>query len=109
MGSGRQIKPKKFVDDDVIPSKAGNSPSISNTSNSTKKKQDARKMWVQVKATGDMLEINMDKDRPVKFDSKDAEIQWEKATAKNALKFKQSVESGEFIPEEIKKKIEAKS
>ena len=47
--------------------------------------------------------------RPVKFDSKDAEIQWEKATAKNALKFKQSVESGEFIPEEIRKKIEAKS
>ena len=47
--------------------------------------------------------------RPVKFDSKDAEIQWDKATAKNALKFKQSVESGEFIPEEIKKKIEAKS
>ena len=52
----------------------GNSPSISNTSNSTKKKQDARKMWVQVKATGDMLEINLDKDRPVKFDSKDAEV-----------------------------------
>ena len=47
--------------------------------------------------------------RPVKFDSKDAEIQWDKATARNALKFKQSVESGEFIPEEIKKKIEAKS
>ena len=31
-------------------------------------------MWVQVKATGDMLEINLDKDRPVKFDSKDAEV-----------------------------------
>ena len=37
-------------------------------------KQDPRKMWVQVKATGDMLEINLDKDRPVKFDSKDAEV-----------------------------------
>jgi len=106
--SGRQIKPKKFVDDDLIPSKAGNSPSISNTSNSTKKKQDARKMWVQVKATGDMLEINLDKDRPVKFDSKDAEVQWERATANNALKFKESVESGHFIPEEIRKKLEEK-
>lgn len=51
-----------------------NSPSTSETSQSTKKKQDPRKMWVQVKATGDMLEINLDKDRPVKFDSKDAEV-----------------------------------
>merc|ERR1719490_498596 len=67
------------------------------------------KMWVQVKATGDMLEINLDKDRPVKFDSKDAEVQWERATANNALKFKESVESGHFIPEEIRKKLEQKS
>ena len=37
--------------------------------------------------------------RPVKFDSKEAEIQWEKATATNALKFKTSVESGEYIPD----------
>ena len=47
--------------------------------------------------------------RPVKFDSKEAEIQWEKATATNALKFKTSVESGEFIPEEIAKKIAEKA
>ena len=51
-----------------------NSPSTSETSQNTKKKQEQRKMWVQVKATGDMLEINLDKDRPVKFDSKDAEV-----------------------------------
>ena len=51
-----------------------NSPSTSETSQNSKKKQDPRKMWVQVKATGDMLEINLDKDRPVKFDSKDAEV-----------------------------------
>lgn len=65
-------------------------------------------MWVQVKATGDMIEINLDKDRPAKFESKEAEIQWEKNTVRNALKFKEKVESGEFIPEEIRKKLEAK-
>ena len=51
-----------------------NSPATSDASQGGKKKQDPRKMWVQVKATGDMLEINLDKDRPVKFDSKDAEV-----------------------------------
>lgn len=106
--SGRLIKPKKFVDDDLNSSKTNNSPSTSETSQNTKKKQEQRKMWVQVKATGDMLEINLDKDRPVKFDSKDAEVQWERATANNALKFKESVESGQFIPEEIRKKLEQK-
>jgi len=101
--SGRLIKPKKFVDEDLNSSKTS-----ADTSQNTKKKQDPRKMWVQVKATGDMLEINLDKDRPVKFDSKDAEVQWERATANNALKFKESVESGQFIPEEIRKKLEQK-
>jgi len=37
------------------------------------------------------------------------QVQWERATANNALKFKESVESGQFIPEEIKKKLEQKS
>jgi len=105
--SGRLIKPKKFVDDDLN-TKMANSSATSDASQGGKKKQDPRKMWVQVKATGDMLEINLDKDRPVKFDSKDAEVQWERATANNALKFKESVESGQFIPEEIKKKLEQK-
>merc|ERR1712156_795873 len=55
--SGRLIKPKKFVDEDLNSSKT---------------------------------------------------VQWERATANNALKFKESVESGQFIPEEIRKKLEQK-
>lgn len=55
-----------------------------------------------------MIEIDMDKDRPVKFDSKDAEVQWERATANNALKFKETVESGQFLPPEIRQKLEEK-
>jgi len=70
--------------------------------------KDPRKMWVHVKATGDMLEIDLDRDRPISFESQDAEVQWERATANNALKFKESVESGQFIPEEIRKKLEQK-
>ena len=35
-------------------------------------------------------------------------MQWERATARNALKFKESVESGQFIPEEIRRKLEQK-
>jgi len=70
--------------------------------------KDPRKMWVHVKATGDMLEIDLDRDRPISFESNDAEVQWERATANNALKFKESVESGQFIPEEIRKKLEQK-
>jgi len=66
-------------------------------------------MWVQVKATGDVIEINLDKDRPASFHSRDAEVQWERATARNALKFKEKVESGEFIPEEVRKKLEQKT
>ena len=33
---------------------------------------------------------------------------WEMATARNALKFKKQVENGDFIPPEIKKKLEEK-
>ena len=51
----------------------GNSP-LNDTSQGSKKKQEPRKMWVHVKATGDMLEINLDKDRPVKFDTKEQEV-----------------------------------
>ena len=74
-----------------------------------KKKSEPRKMWVQVKATNDTIEINLDQDRPVAFESKKAELEWDRISAKNALKFKSLVESGQFIPEEILKKLEAKA
>ncbi|TRY68419.1 hypothetical protein TCAL_02503 [Tigriopus californicus] len=108
--SGRVIKPKKF-DDEIVPEKEGDTPNkltTPTTNTAPASKKEPRKMWVQVKATGDMIEINLDKDRPVTFESKEAEIQWEKVTAKNALKFKDKVESGQFIPDEIRKKLEQK-
>merc|ERR1711972_1241692 len=67
-----------------------------------------RKMWVKVKDTDDLIEINLDKDRPETFESNEARLEWEMASARKALKFKKRVESGEFIPPEIKKKLEEK-
>ena len=66
-------------------------------------------MWVQIKATGDMIAINLDKDRPASFESKKAEVEWERATAKNALLLKAKIEANEYIPEEVRRKIEAKA
>jgi hypothetical protein len=51
-------------------------------------------MWVCIKATGELIEINLNKNRPISFDSKDAEIQWDRASAVNALLFRDRVESG---------------
>ena len=67
-----------------------------------------RKMWVKVKDTEDLIEINLDKDRPESFESNEAKLEWEMASARKALKFKKRVESGDFIPPEIKKKLEEK-
>ena len=55
-----------------------------------------RKMWVCVKTSGELIEINLDRDRPISFDSKKSEIQWERASVNNFLKFKSVVESGNF-------------
>ena len=44
----------------------------------------------------------------LRFNSKEEEIQWERATAKLALKFKEKVESGDFIPDAVRRKIEEK-
>jgi len=71
-------------------------------------KKEPRKMWVKVKSTSDLIEINLDKEKPGSFESKQAEVQWEMATARNAIKFKNKVESGEFIPPEIRKRLEEK-
>jgi hypothetical protein len=57
---------------------------------------------------GDIIKLNLDKDRPKKFDSKEEEENWEKASARNAISFKQIVESGKVIPIEVKKKLEQK-
>jgi len=114
--SGRVIKPKKFEDekdsenqknamvdeDDVV------APPTTVAKPLTPIKKSDRKMWVQIKATSDAIEINMDKDRPVSFESKAHEVEWDRISAKNALRLKLLVETGQYIPPEILQKLEAK-
>ena len=71
------------------------------------KKVDSKKMWVNVRATSDNVEINMDK--PSNFPSVEAEVEWERRTAKNAMKFKDLIENGQMLPDEIRKKLQDKS
>jgi len=134
--SGRVLKPKKFGDTSAVTMGSpkpdpttttdGEQPPAKKQARSSlrggKKEEEAvkeeelkaeqpaepRKMWVKVKNTDDLIEINLDKDRPESFESNEAKLEWEMASARKALKFKKRVESGEFIPPEIKKKLEEK-
>lgn len=101
--SGRVIRPKKFVDEP-------------NTSTDTEEAkvadkiiEEPRKVWVKLVSSGDLVEINLDKDKPARWENNQQKLLWELATARNALKFKQQVEGGMFIPEEVRKKLEEKT
>merc|ERR1712130_987487 len=52
------------------------------------------------------VEINLDRDKPERWESTAQKAQWELATARNAIKFKEQVESGKYIPEEVIRKLE---
>merc|ERR1719342_2013345 len=67
--------------------------------------EEPRKVWVKLKSSGDLVEINLDRDKPERWESNTQKIQWELATARNALKFKEQVETGKYIPEEVRKKL----
>jgi len=126
--SGRVIKPKKFEDEKDLENQKNAVPPRRSTIEkvdeddvvvppptppvakpSTPIKKSDRKMWVQIKATSDAIEINMDKDRPVSFESKAQEVEWDRIAAKNALRLKLLVETGQYIPPEILQKLEAKA
>ena len=47
-----------------------------------------RKIWIQVKDTEDIIEVDLDKDRPVNFSSKKEAQLWDENRAKSALRFK---------------------
>jgi hypothetical protein len=43
---------------------------------------EGRRIWVKVKDTDDLIEINLDKDRPESFTSVQARAEWEMASAR---------------------------
>ena len=67
-----------------------------------------RKLWVQVKDTGDIIEIDLDKDRP-KFNTKKEAMIYDDNRFKEALRFKSLVEAGKYVPPEVITRLEAKT
>lgn len=67
-----------------------------------------RKIWVQVKDTGDIIEVNLDKDRPKYFATIEEAQQWDDKRARDAIKFKQLVETGKYMPQEVIDRLKQK-
>jgi len=72
------------------------------------KRPQHRKLYVQVKGTEDMIEIDVDKNRPKNFASKEEANDWEEKTLRDILRFKKLVEDGKFVPEEVVQRLQAK-
>ncbi|XP_017799116.1 PREDICTED: PC4 and SFRS1-interacting protein isoform X2 [Habropoda laboriosa] len=51
---------------------------------------------------GEYVGIKLDMDKPKSFESERARSQWEWSTARNAMKLKAQLESGEILPEQVK-------
>jgi len=100
--SGRSlVRPRKFVDS------AGSG--VEEAKVADRIIEEPRKVWVKLVASGDLVEINLDKDKPARWESSQQKVHWELATARNALRFKQQVEGGQCVPEEVRRKLEEKA
>ncbi|KAK9308321.1 hypothetical protein QLX08_001749 [Tetragonisca angustula] len=51
---------------------------------------------------GEYVGIKLDMDKPKSFESEKAQKQWDWSTARNAMKLKAQLESGEILPEQVK-------
>ncbi|PSN51470.1 hypothetical protein C0J52_00738 [Blattella germanica] len=58
--------------------------------------------------SGHKVEIKVDQDRPKAFKSSKARHMWDQAVYRNALKLKDQIESGDFIPGDLKKEFDRK-
>lgn len=63
-----------------------------------------RSIWARVKETGKLVELPLDKDRPLEFDSEEQKLVWEMNAAREALKLKQQIEDGSIDPESLARK-----
>lgn len=55
---------------------------------------------------GEHVGIKLDIDRPKTFESKEARTRWDWVVAKNAMKLKAQLESGEVLPEQVKDSLD---
>lgn len=55
---------------------------------------------------GEHVGIKLDVDRPKSFESKEARARWDWIVARNAMKLKAQLESGEVLPEQVKDSLD---
>lgn len=55
---------------------------------------------------GEHVGIKLDIDRPKSFENEKARAQWDWSTARNAMKLKAQLESGEILPEQVKDSLD---
>lgn len=55
---------------------------------------------------GEHVGIKLDMDRPKSFESKEARTRWDWIVARNAMKLKAQLESGEVLPEQVKDSLD---
>ncbi|XP_020292587.1 PC4 and SFRS1-interacting protein isoform X2 [Pseudomyrmex gracilis] len=55
---------------------------------------------------GEHVGIKLDVNRPKSFESEKARAQWDWSTARNAMKLKAQLESGEILPEQVKDSLD---
>ena len=67
-----------------------------------------REVWVKVKATGELVKINVDQDKPSEWENTQQALEWDLATARNVVKLQKQVGSGVFLPVEVVRALEQK-
>ena len=67
-----------------------------------------REVWVKVKATGELVKINVDQDMPSEWENSQQALEWDLATARNAVRLQKQVGSGVFLPVEVVRVLEQK-
>ncbi|XP_012285630.1 PC4 and SFRS1-interacting protein isoform X2 [Orussus abietinus] len=86
----------------VADSLATESPIVSSTTSSD---SPGRVLLARTFA-GEYVGIKLDVDRPKTFESEKARTQWDWSTARNAMKLKAQLESGEILPEQVKDSLD---
>ena len=67
-----------------------------------------REVWVKVKATGELIKLNVDQDKPTEWENKQQALEWDLATARNAVRLQKQVGSGLFLPVEVVRALDQK-
>ncbi|KZC10990.1 Hepatoma-derived growth factor [Dufourea novaeangliae] len=86
---------------------AGEAPILEGTVVSSTTSSDVPgRLLLALTFAGEYVGIKLDVDKPKSFESEKARAQWEWSIARNAMKLKAQLESGEILPEQVKDCLE---